>query len=86
MTLYTDEIAEYGRLGAANKEDYARHHGYGFVAHDRSLDNRRPPAFSKLAGDRGTVAGRHDWVFWTDADSLVMNPAQAPRIDHPARR
>ena len=28
ITLYTDEIAEYGRLGASNKDRYAMRHGY----------------------------------------------------------
>jgi hypothetical protein len=83
VTLYTDEIAEYGRIGAANKEAYARHHGYAFIAHDRSLDNRRPPAFSKLPAILAQLP-RHDWVFWTDADSLVMNPAR--RLESIIRR
>jgi len=73
VTLYTDEIAGYGRLGAANKQNYAERHGYGFAAHSRSLDPQRPPAFSKLAAIR-TQLRDHDWVFWTDADSLIMNP------------
>ena len=73
MTLYTDEIAEYGRLGAANKESYARRHGYEFVAYTRSFDTRRPPAYSKLAAISAHLRD-HDWIFWTDADSLVMNP------------
>ena len=83
VTLYTDEIAEYGRFGTANKEAYARHHGYGFVAHDHSLDNRRPPAFSKIPAIL-TELPKHDWVFWTDADSLVMNPVR--RLESIIRR
>lgn len=74
VTLYTDEIAEYGKLGAANKESYARCHGYTFVAYDHRLDIGRPPAFSKLAAIAAHLPD-HDWTFWTDADSLVMNPA-----------
>jgi hypothetical protein len=74
VTLYTDEIAEYGRLGAENKENYAKRHGYSFAAYSRSLDPGRAPAFSKLIAIRAHLQD-HDWVFWTDADSLVMNPA-----------
>jgi galactosyl transferase GMA12/MNN10 family len=74
VTLYTDEIAGFGRLGAGNKESYARRHGYGFAVYDRSLDPLRAPAFSKLIAIMNRLAD-HDWVFWTDADSLVMNPA-----------
>jgi hypothetical protein len=72
-TLYTDEIARYGRLGAANKESYAKRHGYDFAAYSSSLDPGRPPAFGKLVAIRRHLRD-HDWVFWSDADSLVMNP------------
>jgi hypothetical protein len=74
VTLYTDEIAAYGRLGAANKERYAQRHGYTSVTYTQSFDPGRPPAFSKLTAI-GNHLEAHDWVFWTDADSLVMNPA-----------
>ncbi|HEY2890124.1 MAG TPA: DUF273 domain-containing protein [Dongiaceae bacterium] len=74
VTLYTAEIAEYGQIGAANKEAYARRHGYGFAAHTRSLDASRHPAFSKPAAIADCLTD-NDWVFWTDADSLIMNPA-----------
>ena len=74
VTLYTDEIATYGLLSAANKEAYARRHGYGFTAYTRPLDTSRHPAFSKLTAIANHLAD-NDWVFWTDADSLIMNPA-----------
>lgn len=73
VTLYTGEIANYGALGAANKERYAARHGYGFAGYSHSLDPSRPPYVSKLAAIRAQLPG-YDWVFWTDADSLVMNP------------
>jgi len=72
-TLYTDEIAGYGRLAEANKKRYAERRGYDFAAYRSSLDPSRPPSFSKLTAIREALAD-HDWVFWTDADSLVMNP------------
>ena len=73
VTLFTEEIASYGRLGAANKESYARRHGYDFAVHDRTSDASRHPAFSKLTAMKAQL-GNHDWIFWTDADSLIMNP------------
>jgi len=73
VTLFTEEIATYGRLGAANKESYARRHGYDFAVYGRSSDASRHPAFSKLAAMKAQLVN-HDWVFWTDADSLIMNP------------
>jgi hypothetical protein len=74
VTLYTDEIAQYARLGAVNKERYAARHRYTSVTYTHSFDPGRSPAFSKLTAI-GNHLAEHDWVFWTDADSLVMNPA-----------
>ncbi len=73
VTLFTEEIAGYGKLSAANKKSYAKRHGYDFAVYDRSSDASRHPAFSKLAAMKTQLAN-HDWVFWSDADSLIMNP------------
>jgi hypothetical protein len=74
ITLFTVEIADYGEIGAANKQAYAKRHGYDCFVYRERLDASRHPAWSKLI-----AIGRHlrnyDWVFWSDADSLIMNGA-----------
>ncbi len=75
LTLYTEEIAEHGRLSAANKKAYAERHGYDFLLYRQALDTYRPPAWSKILALQAHLPD-YDWIFWTDADSLVMNPAK----------
>jgi signal transduction histidine kinase len=72
VTLFTEEIAEYGELGAANKQAYARRHGYDCFVYRERLDKSRHPAWSKLDAIKSHLPN-YDWVFWTDADSLVMS-------------
>ncbi len=73
VTLYTDEIADYGEFGARNKKAYADRHGYDFFVYRNSVDPARHPAWSKLPAITRHLSD-YDWLFWTDADSLVMNP------------
>ena len=71
-TMYTADIANYGVLSAENKVAYARRHGYEAVIVRDTLDPSRVPAWSKVRLLIDLVE-QFDWVFWTDADSLVMN-------------
>ncbi len=75
VTLFTEEIADYGEIGAANKQAYARRHGYDCFIYRERLDGSRHPAWSKLGAIKRHLPN-YDWVFWTDADSLVMNGEQ----------
>ena len=75
VTLFTEEIADYGAIGAANKQAYGLHHGYDCFVYREWLDTRRHPAWSKLVAIKRHLPD-YDWVFWTDADSLVMNGEQ----------
>jgi hypothetical protein len=76
LTLATSDIASYSTLSFENKLSYVRLHGYDFYHYTSVLDPIRPPAWSKIR-----VIQRHlsfyDWVFWTDADSLIMNQSIA---------
>lgn len=72
VTLFTAEIADYGEIGAANKQVYGRRHGYDCFVYRERLDTSRHPAWSKLVAIKRHLP-EYDWVFWTDADSLIMN-------------
>lgn len=37
------------------------------------VDPSRPPAWSKIPAIKAHL-GDHEWLFWTDVDTLVMNP------------
>ncbi|GBG91593.1 hypothetical protein CBR_g52629 [Chara braunii] len=58
---------------APNKERYVRRHGYDYIDASDILDRRRPPSWSKILAVQKHL-GHYDWVFWTDADSVVTNP------------
>lgn len=61
-------------LGIKNKRHYCSLHGYDFIYSNRSLDSSRHPAWSKILLIKKVIdQGKYDWVFWTDADSLITN-------------
>ena len=72
VTLFTEEIADYGEIGAANKQAYAKRHGYDCFVYRERLDPGRHPAWSKLIAINRHLPD-YDWIFWSDADSLIMN-------------
>lgn len=79
LTLATAHIASYGELSFKNKLHYAQRHGYDFYQYTAVIDASRPAAWSKIL-----IIQRHlsayDWIFWTDADSLIMN--QSIQLEH----
>jgi hypothetical protein len=56
----------------ANKEAYCAKHGYRFVCRTDGFDRSRAPSWSKVPFIREELP-RSEWVFWTDADALVMD-------------
>lgn len=74
LTLYTPEIADFGAASSENKRAYAARHGYGFVGRSASLDQARPPSWGKIKLCL-EVMPDFDWLFWSDADSVIMNLA-----------
>jgi hypothetical protein len=72
LTAYDSSFAAVGDLSRANKESYCRRHGYTFRLRAEGFDQTRPPAWSKVLFLLEELPAC-DWVFWPDADSLVMN-------------
>jgi len=72
LTLYTPNIKDYGSLSEINKKEYAKNHGYDFWVCRKSLNKNRAPAWSKIIMIKKFLS-KYDWIFWTDADSLIMN-------------
>lgn len=58
-----------------NKERYCEKHGYRlFDSSLTALDTSRPPSWSKIkAAQRLLREEDCDWVFWLDADTVIMN-------------
>jgi hypothetical protein len=58
-----------------NKLAYCQKHDYNFFFYTESLDESRPIPWSKIKIIQEIFQDHHPkWVFWTDADSLIMNP------------
>lgn len=60
--------------GYHNKKEYCKEHGYDFFYVTETLDSSRDIPWSKIPLAQ-KVLPQYDWVFWSDADSLIMNPA-----------
>ena len=57
-----------------NKKKYAEKHGYHLFDESDQLDKSRPPSWSKIrAVQRLLKEEACTWVFWLDADTVVMN-------------
>ena len=74
-TLYTKEMEKMGRQSSAALIRYARMHGYKTLVQLGTLDSGRAPSWSKirLVHDYLSQNKDCDWLFWVDADALVMN-------------
>jgi hypothetical protein len=73
LTLFDEVFADIGQLAGSTKRPYAERHGYVYIEETSSLNASRPTAWSKILAVKRHLP-RFDWLFWTDADSLVTNP------------
>jgi len=57
-----------------NKQNYAKKHGYFLFDESDQLDKSRPPSWSKIrAVNRLLNEENCTWVYWLDADTVIMN-------------
>lgn len=57
-----------------NKQAYADKYGYFLFDESHHLDRSRPPSWSKIkAAKRLLLEEGCDWVWWLDADTVIMN-------------
>lgn len=63
----------------ANHRAYAVKHGYKIQDGSQFMDTSRPPAWSKIKAVQALLdlPGECDWVFWLDADTVIMNSSVA---------
>jgi len=72
VTGYDVGYAAVGELSRPNKSAYCKKHGYQFICHTDDFDTDRPASWSKLRFVLEALQSA-EWVYWSDADSLVMN-------------
>ena len=61
-----------GKIFKSN-EAYARKHGYDWKQYWGVLDEARAPSWSKILYILKALEEGYDWVFWIDADAIIMN-------------
>ena len=58
----------------SNKQSYCDKYGYLLFNESMTLDPSRPPSWSKIRAVRRLLTEEKcDWVFWMDADTVIMN-------------
>lgn len=62
-----------GHLSFPNKADYCRRHGYDFIGVWENASPSRHPSWGKIPLILAHLSD-YDYLFWTDADSLITNP------------
>lgn len=72
LTAHDANQEDFARYTTPNKEAYCRRYGYHFVQRTDGFAPSRPAAWSKIRFIKQCLR-EHEWVFWSDADSLVMN-------------
>lgn len=71
-----DKYQKIVDLGIQNKRVYCEMHGYNFYCCLDALDKSRPIPWSKIPLILQIMEESDaEWIFWTDADSIVMNLA-----------
>jgi hypothetical protein len=62
------------QAGIENKKLYCEMHGYDLICAEKYLDPSRPIPWSKILLIQKILKNSsYKWIFWTDADSLIMN-------------
>jgi hypothetical protein len=72
LNFFDANYTQVGAISAPNKLEYCMRHNYAYICERIPNDSGRPAAWHKL-----DMIRRHlpyfDWVFWNDADTLIMN-------------
>lgn len=84
LTFYDAKIASWAKPIAEWKRAYCQRHGYRFVCHTDYADKTIHPGYSKMPAILEILNDcENEWIFWSDADSLIVNEEQKlePFID-----
>jgi len=74
LTGYDAAQRELAAISSPNKAEYCRRHGYSFLERTDGFDPRRHPVWGKVKFLRELLPA-YDWLFWSDADSLILRPS-----------
>lgn len=72
VSLYDENYKEIGKYSDLNKQAYAKLHGYDIYLYNTLLDSSKLAPWNKILAIQNHI-NDYDYIFWTDADSLIMN-------------
>lgn len=72
VTLFDENYTNLANIAVPNHIEYAAKHGYDYVYFDQTIDNSRPPQWSKVKAVE-YLLNEYDWVWWIDVDALIIN-------------
>lgn len=72
VTLFDTNYTNLANIAVPNHIEYAAKHGYDYIYFDETIDNSRPPQWSKVKAVE-YLLNEYDWVWWIDVDALIIN-------------
>lgn len=72
LTLADSNFSDVADISMPNKIMYSSIHRYHFIQEFELLDKTRSASWNKILFLQEHLPN-YDWIWWTDADSLVMN-------------
>ena len=72
LTAYDHRQRDIAAISSPNKAQYCKLNGYDFIEETSGFPTDRSAVWAKIALLQKHLKN-HDWVFWSDADSLVMD-------------
>lgn len=74
VVMFYDDKFEPGIISEKNIKKYCNKHGYNLKIYKEKLyDDDRPLQWNKIKVIQSEI-NNYDWIFWIDADCLIMNP------------
>ena len=73
LSFATDNIMSWAEGVFANNKEYCERHNYTWKGFRDLKDKSRPTNWSKIAYILEEMKNDCDWIFWIDADAIIMN-------------
>lgn len=73
LSFATGAVRSWANPVFKNNEEYCLKHGYIWKEYGELKDENRPTNWSKIAYILEELKNDYDWIFWIDADAVIMN-------------
>ena len=73
LSFATENIKSWADPVFKNNEEYCSKHNYVWKQYCGVKDKNRPTNWSKIGYILEELENKYDWIFWIDADAMIMN-------------